>query len=116
MGRDYMKRHFLLISIIAITAYGLVSCSSNQDLNQEASDLTVEDNVSEQKSQLSRDDAEVLIYHLLTIEEQQKYTVDFVKEEQSLYYIRVYENDQGQIQVKRKYTVNSHTKEIKQIE
>ncbi len=91
---------------------GLVSCSGNRQ-DQVASESTVEDKISEQEGRLSRDDAEVLIYDRLTSEQQRTYTVDFVKEEQSFYYIRVYD---GQQHVIKKFTVNSETEEVKQVD
>ena len=106
-----MKRRFFIIILILTTTLNLVSCSG--DLDQVASESTVEDKISEQAGRLSRDDAEVLIYDRLTSEEQQTYTVDFVKEEQSFYYIRVYDSQQN---VKKKFTVNAQNEEIEQIE
>ena len=107
-----MNRYFFLIILILFTVLGLVSCSGNR-LNQVASKSTVEDKISEQEGRLSRDDAEVLLYERLTSEEQKTYTVDFVKEEQSFYYIRVYDSQQN---VKKKFTVNSQTEEVKQMD
>ncbi|MYL61803.1 hypothetical protein GLW07_00400 [Bacillus hwajinpoensis] len=107
-----MNRHFFLIILILFAVLGLVSCSSDR-INQVVSKSTVEDKISEQEGRLSRDDAEVLIYEQLTSEEQKTYTVDFVKEEQSFYYIRVYD---GQQHVIKKFTVNSETEEVKQVD
>ena len=101
-----MKRHFFYVTFILFTVLLLVSCSN--DLNVP----TGEDHTTEQEGRLSRDDAEVLIYHQLTSEEQQIYTVDFVKEEQSFYYIRVYDSQQN---VKKTFTVNSLTEEVEQM-
>ncbi|WP_273832244.1 hypothetical protein [Guptibacillus sedimenti] len=102
-----MKRHFFPVIFILFTVLLLVSCSD--DLNVP----TVEDNTAEQEGRLSRDDAEVLIYHQLTSEEQQTYTVDYVKEAQSLYYIKVYDRQQKVIKT---FTVNSQTEEVNQMD
>jgi hypothetical protein len=107
-----LNRHFFLIILILFTMLGLVSCSGDR-LNQVGSESTVEDKIFEQEGRLSRDDAEVLIYERLTSEEQQTYTVDFVKEEQSLFYIRVYDVQQHVI---KRFTVNSETEEVKQVD
>ena len=101
-----MNRHFIQIILLLFAVLGLFSCSGV------LGDITVEDNMAEQEGRLSRDDAEVLVYHQLTSEEQQTYTVDFVKEEQSLYYIRVYD---GQQNVKKEFTVNSLNKEVEEL-
>ncbi|WP_165997775.1 hypothetical protein [Bacillus sp. Cs-700] len=102
-----MYRHFFQITFLLFAVLGLVSCSAHLDV------LTVEDNMAETEGRLSRDDAEVLIYERLTSEEQRTYTVDFVKEEQSFYYIRVHD---GQHHVIKKFTVNSETEEVKQVD
>ena len=57
----------------------LASCSSNQANN----DLkTISDGVAKEKQILSEDDAEVLVYNELTEEEKERYTVDYMKEEE----------------------------------
>jgi hypothetical protein len=76
----------------------------------------VSDKIAEEQGILSKDDAEVLIYHELSDENKQTYTVDFVKEEGTKYYIKVYETVNGQIEVKKKYTVDLHTEEIEQVQ
>jgi len=107
-----MYRHFFQIIFHLFAVLGLVSCSGER-LNQVVSKSTVEDKISEQEGWLSRDDAEVLIYERLTSEERKTYTVDFVKEEQSFYYIKVYDSQQN---VKKKFTVNSQTEEVEQMD
>jgi hypothetical protein len=65
---------------------------------------------------LSRDDAEVLVYNELSEEDKQIYTIDFYKEEGTKYYIRLYEEVNGEINVREKYTVDFHTEELKRID
>lgn len=100
-----MKRYKRLIGYCLITGI-LYGCSGN----------TVDDERAAERGILSRDDAEVLVYHELSEEDKNKYTVDFYKEAGNTYYIQVYEEHQGDVDVKARYTVDAHTKEVKRIE
>ncbi|WP_371018986.1 hypothetical protein [Pseudalkalibacillus sp. JSM 102089] len=98
-----MKKYILLITVLVFVI--LPGCSGETKSDLEASE----------KGILSKDDAEVLIYDTLSKDEKEKYTVDYVKEEGTNYYIRVYEGTEGDIKVKAKYKVDYKTKEIKKI-
>ena len=76
----------------------------------------MDDEMAAERDVLSRDDAEVLVYNELSEEDKKRYTVDFYKESGTTYYIRIYEEDQGDMDVKARYTVDIHTKEVKRIE
>ena len=98
----------------------LVSCANKTSVTEEdveiGSKATFDDKFAEEKGILSKDDAEVFVYHELSNEEKQKYTVDFVKQEGTKYFIRVYETINGEIKVKKKFTVDYNTEEIQQIQ
>ncbi|MCM3667888.1 hypothetical protein M3181_02590 [Mesobacillus maritimus] len=112
-----MKKNLSLIGAIFLIII-LVSCGNQTSVTEEdveiGSEATVEDKYAEEKGILSKDDAEFLVYNELNDDEKQKYTVDFVKEEGTKYFIRVYETVNGEIKVKKKFTVDYHTKEIRQ--
>ncbi|MDQ0483893.1 hypothetical protein [Guptibacillus hwajinpoensis] len=90
----------------------LASCSSNQPNNDH---VTISDQRAKEKQILSEDDAEVLVYNELTEEEQERYTVDYMKEEGTAYLIRIYEAVNGEIKVRAYYTVDFQTEKVEKI-
>ncbi|PAV29145.1 hypothetical protein CIL05_12140 [Virgibacillus profundi] len=92
----------------------LIGCSNEPEKTE--SDVTFSDKNAEEKGVLSKDDAEVLVYNELSAEEKQNLTIDFIKEEGTKYFIRVYETVNGEMKVKKKYTVDFYTEEIKLID
>ncbi|WRP06331.1 hypothetical protein U9J35_21165 [Rossellomorea aquimaris] len=100
-----MKKFIGLLILIFLITGCLTGCSDSDGTpSDEAGDI------------LSRDDAEVLVYNELSEEDKQTYTIDFYKEEGTKYYIRVYEEVNGEINVRENYTVDFHTEEIKRID
>ena len=120
MGVCFLKKKFIFLigAIFLVTI--LVSCANKTSVTDEeveiGSKATVDDKYAGEKGILSKDDAEVFVYNELIDEEKQKYTVDFVKQEGTKYFIRVYETIDGEIKVKKKFTVDYNTEEIQQIQ
>ncbi|MCA0985684.1 hypothetical protein [Guptibacillus algicola] len=110
-----MKKSISFGVLLTTLMFGLVSCAGNNLEKKVESRETVSDEIAEKNGDLSKDDAEEMIFNKLTFEEKQKYTVDFIREEGTKYYIRVYDNSSGEIKVKKIYTIDYHTKEIKKI-
>ena len=111
-----MKRSSSFGIVMATLLFGLVSCAGNVSEKKVESGVTVSDEIAEKNGTLSKDNAEVMIFNKLSDEEKQKYTVDFIKEEGTKYYIRVYDHSSGKVKVKKIYSIDFHTKEIEQIE
>ncbi|PLT27593.1 hypothetical protein [Peribacillus deserti] len=102
-----------------LLVFSIIGCSNATLENKEktGSDVTLDDKIAEEKGILSKDDAdaEVLVYNELSAEEKQSLTIDFFKEEGTKYFIRVYEPVNGEVKVKKKYTVDFNTEEIQLI-
>ncbi|MFJ6411265.1 hypothetical protein ACIQLG_00540 [Terribacillus saccharophilus] len=103
---------------MSLLAGSLFGCSNDELSNKEntGSDVTLSDKIAEEKGVLSKDDAEVLVYNQLSSKEKKKLTIDYMKEEGTKYFLRVYENVDGTIKVKKEYTVDFNTEEVKQIQ
>jgi len=104
-----LKKFYSLLFLL-IVAVVISGCSGKLSSGIEESEIQ-----AEKKGILSKDEAEVLIWNTLSSEEKKKYTIDYEKELGTKYYIRVYENINGEIKVRGRFTVDYNTKEIKKI-
>lgn len=102
-----MKRAKLLIAFVLVSLF-FVGCSDSSP--------TEDDAAASLKGILSKDDAEVLIYERLNENEREKYTIDYVKTDNSKYYIRTYEMVDGEIKEKHQFTVDINTEKVEEIE
>lgn len=110
-----MKKSLSFGIVIATLIVGSVGCAGNDSQKKVVSGETVSDEIAKKNGTLSKDDAEEMIFNKLSDEEKQKYTVDFIREEGTKYYIRVYDNNSGEIKVKKIYIIDFYTNEIEQI-
>ncbi|KMM39304.1 hypothetical protein [Guptibacillus hwajinpoensis] len=107
-----MRKTFLFLVGVFLLISQLASCSSNQPNSDHE---TISDGVAKEKQILSEDDAEVLVYNELTDEEQERFTVDYMKEEGTTYLIRIHEAVNGEIKVRAYYTVDFQTEKVEMI-
>jgi hypothetical protein len=100
-----LKKNITFLLVASLLMSSLIGCSN----------FTVSEHSEEGKGLVSKDEAEVMVYNILTEEEKEQFIIDYYKEEKTKYYIQVYKQVNGEMKEKRVYTVDYHTKEIRLI-